>query len=92
MTKKVLADPEIMDEDKIMSKVFLGSLDTALFLSYSVTQFFTGTIGDSFDKRYVIAIAYFIQAIGYILLSMAAHYQIYNEAYWYICFIIIGIS
>ena len=63
MTKKVLNDEQIMKEE-VMSRGFLGSLDTALFFSYSITQFFYGSVGDSYDKRWVIGIAYFIQAIG----------------------------
>ena len=91
MTKKILNDKDIMEQET-MSKFFLGSLDTSLFLSYSITQFFSGSVGDQFDKRYVIAYSFIVQAAGYSLLSLAAYYEIYNKFYFYFCFVMIGLS
>jgi len=45
-----------------MTKAQMGGLDTAFFLIYSIPQFFGGSIGDRYDKKRIIAIAFIIQA------------------------------
>lgn len=42
---------------------FFGSLDAAFFQTYSFSQFFTGQIGDIYNKRIVLAISLSIQAV-----------------------------
>ena len=53
----------IQGQNEGLPKTYFGSIDTALFISYGIAQFGTGTIGDIFKKRYVLTISFTIQAL-----------------------------
>ena len=50
----------IQGQHEGLPKTYFGSIDTALFISYGLAQFWTGTIGDIFNKRYVLTISFTI--------------------------------
>ena len=60
MSKKIIHEDNPNNIAEGLSTTFLGSLDSALFLTYSTTQFLTGSLGDKFDKRIVLSYAYLI--------------------------------
>ena len=37
---------------------FFGAIDTSLFFSYGMAQFFTGSIGDMFNKAKVLTVSF----------------------------------
>jgi sugar phosphate permease len=39
---------------------YFGSIDTALYQTYSCAQFFSGALGDAYSKRVVLAISFII--------------------------------
>ena len=75
-----------------MNLAFFGSLDTALFMSYSIFQFFNGSIGDIFDKRMVLASSYLIQAFCFFMVGLAGSYHWQSSLYFHFFFVIIGIT
>lgn len=75
-----------------MTKAQMGGLDTAFFLIYSIPMFFGGSIGDRYDKKRIIAIAFVIQAFGFLQLGIAATLNFYNHMFYYGCFILISLS
>jgi len=62
-----------------LSNSFFGTIDTGLFLTYAVCQFATGVIGDSFNKRHVLAVSYVIQS-GLFMLFGLAGFSAYNRS------------
>lgn len=69
-----------------------GTLDFSMFLCYSMAQFFSGSIGDNFNKKWVLIISYFIQAIVFALLAVAGAKQITSQFYFISCFVVLGFS
>lgn len=69
-----------------------GTLDFAMFLCYSVAQFLSGSVGDNFNKKWVLVISYLIQAAMFALLAVAGVYQIKSHPYFLSCFILLGLS
>ena len=65
MSKSVMAD-----QNPTLSMSFFAKIDTALFQTYSFSQFFTGAIGDAYEKRKVLAISLTIQALLFGLVGM----------------------
>ena len=53
----------IMESNPELPKTFFGWINTSLFQTYAICQLGTGAIGDSFPKRYVLAISFVLQAI-----------------------------
>jgi sugar phosphate permease len=75
-----------------MSTTFFGYLDTALFFSYSLFQFLSGSIGDNHPKKKILVISFTIQAISFLALGHAASHKVINHLYFYVWFLIIGLS
>jgi len=67
MSKKAISQ-----EDPDLPKTYFGAIDTSLFLTYAIAQFFTGAIGDTFTKRKVLAISFTIQAGLFGIIALAA--------------------
>ncbi len=83
MSKKAInqgTDEEGAEEH--MSKAFFGSLDSSLFLSYSICQFFGSNVGDKYNKRIVLSISYVIQAFVFICLGIAGSHEFYNKIFY----------
>lgn len=43
-----------------LTKTFFGAIDTSLFFTYALAQFFTGAIGDMYAKRKVLSLSFAI--------------------------------
>ena len=48
----------IQMQNPTLTKTFFGAVDTSLFLSYGLAQFFTGAIGDAYAKRNVLSVSF----------------------------------
>jgi len=75
-----------------MNVAFFGTLDTSLFLTYSLFQFLSGSIGDNFDKKRVLSGSYLMQALCFLALFFAGVYQMTSHFYFLVCFVLIGLS
>lgn len=69
-----------------------GNLDFCQFLCYSMTQIFTGSLGDFLNKKYLVAASFFIQAVVLGLLAYAGAMELTSHAYFIACFVFLGIS
>jgi len=85
MSKKVMKHkhPEL-------TKTFFGKVDTSLFMNYALAQFFTGMIGDAFDKRRVLTISFTLQALLFLMLGYYAQKDLTNL--FLLCMIFSGIG
>lgn len=54
---------------------FFGTIDTGLFLTYALCQFATGILGDTFNKRKILALSYLIQAVLFCCMGLAGYYS-----------------
>ena len=70
MSKTAIQKQEIPN----MTVGFFGTLDSCLFLTYSLFQFVSGSLGDNFDKKMVLSVSYIMQAICFMFLGMAGYY------------------
>ena len=62
---------EVIKEDhKNLPTTFFGYINTCLFLIYALLQPGTGAIGDSFPKKYVLAISFSLQAFLFIFVGL----------------------
>jgi len=61
-----------------LSKTFFGAIDTSLFFTYALAQFFTGAIGDMFPQRNVLTISFCIQASLFFLIGVAGSYELFT--------------
>ena len=73
-----------------MSKAFLGTLDSSLFLAYSIIQFFGSNIGDRFNKNIVLSVSFCIQGAFFLIVGMMGYYKYYSHACFLFCFLMIG--
>lgn len=42
----------------------------SLYLSYAIFMFMTGTIGDAYRRKYVLAISFGLQAIVFVVIGL----------------------
>ena len=82
-------------QDPDLPLTYLAYMDFAFGQTYSIAQFFTGSFGDIFNKRYLLTISLSIQAVlfflvGYIGRSFATNLE---GAFWYMftCFMFLGL-
>ena len=75
MSKKTIKS-EVPD----LKTSFFGTIDTGLFLTYALCQFGTGVIGDLVNKRLVLTVSYFIQAILFVFMGLAGLAAYSNNA------------
>ena len=57
-----------------LTKTFFGAIDTSLFLTYALAQFFTGQIGDMYPQRKVLSISFTIQAIFFFFIGLGGSF------------------
>ena len=81
----------IKAEHPDLTTTFFGALDTSTFLTYGVAQFFTGAIGDMFNRRVTLTVSFFIQAVVLVMIGLAGSFNIYKL--WYLCpvFCVLGL-
>ena len=53
-----------------LPKTFFGWLNMSLYLSYAIFMFMTGTIGDAYRRKYVLAISFGLQAIVFVVIGL----------------------
>lgn len=71
---------------------FFGVLEFSLFISYSLSQFLSGSIGDNFNKTMVLSISYSSQALCILCLGLAGAYQMTSHYYYLLWFVLLGFS
>ena len=89
MSKKAISNGS-EGEQEIMSKAFFGTLDSSLFLAYSIVQFFGSNVGDKFDKKVVLSISFLIQSVFFFIVEIAGFYGFFNKVFFLFCFLMIG--
>jgi len=63
---------EIKNQDPTLPLPYLSSLDFAFGQTYSISQFFTGSLGDSYNRRLVLSISLAIQACLFLTIGVIA--------------------
>jgi len=71
---------------------FFGTLDFCMFFFYALAQFATGSLGDHFDKRWVLAISYSVQAVMFVMLAIAGACEFTSHSYYIFCFVVAGLA
>ena len=69
-----------------------GTLDFVLFLSYAFAQFTIGSAGDNFNKKWVLAISFLVQAAVMAVLAMGGAAKVTSHSFYVGCFVILGYS
>lgn len=92
MTKKAVMNNEKFRHHDGVDIKFLGSLDSLLFLTYSISQFVFGSIGDRYNKRTVLSISYSLQALCFLILAYMQIYDMFSNFIFYSCFFLIGLT
>jgi sugar phosphate permease len=85
-----MSKKNIRVENPSLSKTFFGAIDTSMFFTYAVAQFFTGAIGDMYPKRKVLTISFALQGTLFCLVGIGGFNNMFYL--WYFCpiFAIIG--
>ena len=83
-----MSKTDLLDKDKGMDNAFFGRLDFTLFLAYSICQFLSASIADTFDKNKVLTISYGIQAMCFLSLGFKGDSQLL----FYLAFIVVGMT
>ena len=52
-----------------MKASYFGSIDSVLFWSYGITQLFSGSLGDRFNKRKVLSGTFGLQSIIFLVIG-----------------------
>ena len=75
---------------------YFGTIDSALYQSYSCAQFFSGTLGDAYSKRVVLSISFVIQGVVFTFIGWGGDWfrDDMADALWYfsLCFILVGVT
>jgi hypothetical protein len=61
------------DDSFLIDKQTLSRFDTIQLFTYSIALYIGGVIGDTFDIRKLLTIAYALLAFAYFLLGLGAH-------------------
>lgn len=83
-----MSKTDLLDEDKGFNNAFFGRLDFTMFLAYSICQFLTASIADTFDKNKVLTFSYGVQALCFLALGFNASSQIL----FYAAFVVVGLT
>jgi sugar phosphate permease len=74
-----------------LTKTFFGAIDTSLFFTYALAQFFTGAIGDMYPQRLVLSISFTIQAVLFFFVGVGGSYEIFHLWWFGSLFALIGL-
>ncbi len=69
----------------------MSRFDTAQLFFYAVFLYVCGILGDNYNQRKVLSIAFAGLGVSFLLLSFAGFFKINNLAYFYFVQILIGI-
>lgn len=86
-----MSKKNIKVEHPELSKTFFGAIDTSLFFTYALAQFFTGSFGDMFSRRKVLALSFAIQATLFLFIAVGGTYEMFYLWYFGTIFAVIGI-
>ena len=86
-----MSKKNIKVEHPELSKTFFGAIDTSLFFTYALAQFFTGQFGDMFSRRKVLATSFAIQATLFVFIAVGGTYEMFHLWYFGTIFAVIGI-
>jgi sugar phosphate permease len=86
-----MSKKEIKIEHPETSATFFAVIDTSVFLTYGAAQFFTGSIGDAFNKKHILSLSFLVQAILFTLVGIGGTYELIHL--WYFCsvFTLVGL-
>mmetsp|Transcript_28597 Transcript_28597/g.35413 ORF Transcript_28597/g.35413 Transcript_28597/m.35413 type:complete len:233 (+) Transcript_28597:52-750(+) len=59
----------IIGKNPELPTTFFGWLNMSLYLSYAVFMFFTGTLGDAYSRKYVLALSFGVQAVFFVIIG-----------------------
>ncbi|CDW80091.1 sugar phosphate exchanger 3 [Stylonychia lemnae] len=85
-----LSKKYITKESKELTKDVLSRFDTAQLLTYAIVMYIGGILGDQYNQRIVLTIAYLVLSVAYLLQGLAGILDISNQAYFYFVSILIG--
>lgn len=74
-----------------LTKTFFGAIDTSLFFTYALAQFFTGAIGDMYAKSKVLSISFTIQASLFLLIGLGGTLDMFYLWYFGTLFALVGL-
>ncbi len=73
-----------------LSKDVLSRFDTAQLLTYAIVMYISGMLGDSYNPRLVLTIAFAVLSLFFFLQGLAGILEITNQGYFYFVAIVIG--
>lgn len=76
----------------IMTKQELSRYDTVQLLTYGISLYICGMIGDKYNQRTILTIAYLILGISFIMLGVPGLLKFTYQWYFYLNMIVIGAS
>ena len=79
------------DDSFMIDKKTLSRFDTVQLFTYSMALFIGGVVGDMFDIRKLLTVAYSLLGLAYFLLGLGAHNEIQSYFYFYFVFFLIGL-
>lgn len=74
-----------------LTKSDLSKFDTAQLFFYAFFLYVCGILGDSYNQRYVLSIAFFFLTIFFALLALPGFFGWTSHPYWYFVQIFIGV-
>ena len=66
-------------------------MDSLMFFSYSLCQFFLARAGDHFNKNRVLTISFIVQGVCFLCLGLQQYYGSNYKSVYYFCWLIVGI-
>ena len=81
-----------LQEETDWSTSILGQMDSLMFFSYSLCQFFFARAGDHFDKNKVLTVSFITQGICFLCLGLQEYYEQNVKSVYYFCWLVVGIS
>ena len=79
-------------QNEWMDVEFLGNLESIMFLFYSLSQFWTGYVGDLLNKNKLLVASFCTQATCFGLVGVAEAYEIRARWVYYSTFALAGLA
>ena len=85
-----MSKKSMLNEEKTFDDETLSNFDTVFLVTYALSNFVSGQIGDSFNLRKVLTLSCIFISITTGMLGLGGYYDIQNTAYFYVTFMLIG--
>ena len=87
-----MSKPEITRSHPEFTPSILNTFDTADLLAYAIFLYINGVVGEVYDQRKLLTIAYINLSICYMMLGIPGFFDWYHKAWFYAAQIFLGIN